>query len=1067
MDQAAFNSLEWRLVGPFRGGRVPAVAGHPTEPATFYFGACAGGVWKTTDGGIYWENVSDGYFNTSAIGAIAIAESDPNVIYAGTGETSIRGNVSFGDGVYKSTDGGKSWSHAGLQDSHAISTIRVHPKNPDLVYVAAFGHQWGPNEERGVFRSRDGGKSWEKVLYRAPNAGAIDLTMDPNNPRILVAALWDAQRYPHALRSGGPDSSIYRSTDGGDSWTEITRNQGLPKGVLGKIGVAISPARSGRIWALVEAEDGALFRSDDGGETWERVCEQGDLRRRAWYYIHIVADPSDADTVWVLNLKCWKSVDGGKTFTAIPTPHGDNQDLWIDPRNSERMIEGNDGGANVTFNGGRSWSSIYNQPTAQFYHVTTDNRVPYNIYGSQQDNTALAGPSASARGAITLNEWFQPGGGESGYIAVKPSDEDIVFGGAIGSGAGNGRLLRFNRRTKQSSIHTVWPEVQGMGRGAEALKYRFQWTFPISFSPHDPDTLYVTSNVVHRSTDDGMSWEQISPDLSHNDPETLKPSGGPITNDNTGAEAYGTIFAFVESPHERGFFWAGTDDGRIHTSEGGKEWQEVSIPGLERALISIIEVSPHDAATAYVAATRYKHDDFAPYIYKTSDYGRTWTKITDGIPDTEFTRVVREDPNRKGLLYAGTETSLYVSFDDGASWQRFQANLPVCPIHDVIVKGTDLIAATHGRSFWILDDLTPLHQLSDEILGQEAHLFQPRATSRFKNEGRLGDAGPMGHKSYGRFGGMLGSSYQRTKPNGEAEVQFLDAGKNPPDGVIVHYWLKDKPKGKVTLTVRDKGGELIRRFENAPAQETQAEGEPVTGEGMEAATTAEDAPTETLKVAAEPGMNRFVWNLRHASAKSISGLDPASAPMSLQSDALLGPVALPGAYTVELAVNGKTYSQQVEVETDPRISASAGDLEAQFDLLLRIRDKMSETHAAIDRVRGVRDQANAWAKRIDTQDVKDAAAALTTKLGEIEEALIQPKATDPRMFPSGLSEKLAALPGMISNADTRPAAQYTEVFDKLSGEIDAQLARLKEVIDKDVKEFNTVVKDAGVAPVGD
>ncbi|HEX5166606.1 MAG TPA: glycosyl hydrolase, partial [Thermomicrobiales bacterium] len=857
----------------------------------------------------------------------------------------------------------------------------------------------------------------------------------------------------------GEDSSIYRSTDGGDSWTEITRNPGLPTGVLGKIGVAISPAKAGRVWALIEADDGALFRSDDNGETWERVCDQGDLRRRAWYYIHIVADPSDENTVWVLNLKCWKSIDGGKTFTAIPTPHGDNQDLWIDPTDSNRMIEGNDGGANVTFNGGRSWSSIYNQPTAQFYHVTTDDRTPYTIFGSQQDNTALGGPSSSARGAITLNEWFQPGGGESGYIAIKPTDDNIIYGGAIGSGAGNGRLLRFDRRTKQSSIVTVWPEVTGMGRGAEALKYRFQWTFPISFSPHEENTLYVTSNVVHRSTDDGMTWEVISPDLSHNDPETLKPSGGPITRDNTGAEAYGTIFAFVESPHERGFFWAGTDDGRLHTSEGGKEWSEVSIPGLERALISIIEVSPHDAATAYVAATRYKHDDFAPYLYKTTDYGKSWTRITNGIPENDFTRTIREDPNQKGLLYAGTETGLYISFDDGENWQPFQSNLPVCPIHDVIVKGTDLIAATHGRSFWVLDDLTPLYQISAGLASEPAAVLAPRTVKRFRHEGRPGDPGPSGFKSYGRFGGMMGTSYQRTNEYGENVITFLDAGKNPPDGAVIHYWLKDTPKGKVTLTIRDGKGNLIRRFESKTDTTQQAETEPVTGEGYEGQTSGEDAPAESLKLPADAGMNRFVWNLRYANAKPAKGVDMAA-------DALLGPIAVPGKYTAELAVDGKTYSSEITIEADPRVGASAKDLQAQFDLLMQIRDKQSETHVAITTIRTIKEQLDGWSARATDAGQKEQATALRDKLVAIEEVLVQPKASDPRQFPNGLNDKLAALPGMISNADTRPANQYTEVFKKLSGEVDEQLSKLKDVLSKDVKAFNDAVRSADVVAVG-
>ena len=1038
MNEALLNSLEWRLVGPFRGGRVPAVAGHPTETGTFYFGACAGGVWKTTNAGDYWENISDGYFKTAAVGALALAPSDPNVIYVGMGETSIRGDVSHGDGVYKSTDGGQTWQHVGLADTHAISTIRVHPNDPDLVYVAALGHVWGPNPDRGVYRSKDGGATWELLLHISPKAGAIDLAMDPLNPRILYAAMWDAQRYPHALRSGGPDSGIYKTVDGGDTWENLTSNPGLPTGTLGKIGVAVS-AKPGRVWALVEADDGALFRSENGGATWQRVCDNGDLRRRAWYYMHIVADPQDGDTVYVLNLKFWKSIDGGRTFTAIPTQHGDNQDLWIDPNDSQRMIEGNDGGANISLNGGKSWSTIYNQPTAQFYHVTTDDRSPYRLYGSQQDNTALSVPSSSIRGAITETEYFEPGGGESGYIAIKPDDNNIVYGGAIGSGAGNGRLLRFDQRTMETRIVTPWPEVQGMGRGAGSMKYRFQWTFPIVFSPHDPNTLYATSNVVHRTRDEGMSWEVISPDLSHNDPETLVASGGPITRDNTGAEAYGTIFAFIESPHEPGVYWAGSDDGRVHISrDGGESWDDVSIPGSllpDRPMISVIEPSPHDQSTVYIAATRYKHDDFAPYLYKTTDDGATWTKITNGIPDTDFTRVIREDPNRKGLLYAGTETGVYVSFDDGANWQRFNGNLPVVPVYDLMIKGTDLLAATHGRSFWILDDLSALHQMDSATADQPATLFAPRVTKRIKVLGRLGDPSAETY-SYGRAGGMAMTSRQRPNALGGTDVQFFDAGKNPPDGAIVHYWLKDSPSS-VSLTFRDADGNAIRHF---------------SSDGS----TVEGLPAEALKVSAAEGANRFVWDLRVPGAAPISGIDPTFTS-GLNRDALIGPVVAPGSYTVDLAVDGTTYSQPLTIEPDPRVSGNQADLEAQFDLLIKIRDKINETHAAVDRIHSIRGQVRQATSRIDDDAAITAGEQIIEKLAPIEEALAQPRSTDPRQFPNGLNDKLAALPGMISNADTRPPKQYYEVFEKLSDEVDEQLEALNAVIDSDIAKFNEML----------
>ncbi|HEX3723354.1 MAG TPA: glycosyl hydrolase, partial [Nitrolancea sp.] len=705
VQSSLLTSLRYRLIGPHRGGRVVAVAGDVSDPMTFYFGACAGGVWKTTDGGQYWRNISDGFFTTAAVGAITVSESDPNVIYAGTGEATIRGNVSHGDGVYKSTDGGRSWTNVGLRDTRHIGKIAIHPSDPDRVYVAAFGHAWGPNAERGVFRSTDGGTHWEKVLYVSPRAGSHDLSLDRNNPRIIYAAIWQAQRFPHSLESGGPECGLWRSMDGGNSWEEITRNPGLPQGMLGKIGVVASPAKAGRVWALVEAEDGAVFRSDDFGENWVRLSEQSLLRTRPWYYMHITADPQDADTVWIQNYSLWKSIDAGASFNRIPTPHGDEHALWFNPHNPRRIIEGNDGGACVSFNGGASWSSIYNQPTAQLYHVITDDDEPYRVYGSQQDNTAISLPSRSVDGAIHERDWFAPGGGESGYIAIKPDDSNlIVASGPAGRRAYNDIMTLYDRRTGQKWNNTVWPELYGWGAGAEVLKYRFQWTFPIHFSKHDPDVLYVCSNYVHRSTDLGASWEVISPDLTRNDPTKLKASGGPVTRDNTGAEVYCTIFALAESPLKAGPLWAGSDDGLVHVSlDRGQSWRDVTPPDLpEWALISIIETSPHDANTAFIAATRYKLDDNAPYLYKTTDAGNSWTRIVDGIPDGEFTRVIREDPNQRGLLYAGTETGLYVSFDAGGHWERMGGNLPVAPIADLAIKGVELVVATHGRSFWIL-----------------------------------------------------------------------------------------------------------------------------------------------------------------------------------------------------------------------------------------------------------------------------------------------------------------------------------------------------------------------------
>ena len=749
VDPRLMESLRWRCIGPPRGGRVVAAAGDPCDPMVFYFGAVGGGVWKTTDGGTYWEPVSDEYFNTAAVGALAVSDSDPNVIYAGTGESCIRGNVTHGDGVYRSTDAGKTWKHVGLEDTRHIARVRVHPTNPDLVYVAALGHAFGPNEERGVFRSKDGGDTWEKVLYKSDKAGAVDLSLDASNPRIMYAAVWETLREPFKFTSGGPDSGLYKSTDGGDTWTDITCNQGLPEGAKGRIGVAASPAKPGRVWAIIEAEKRGLYRSDDGGETWEHVNDDGNLLQRPWYYAHVYADPQDANTCYVLNLNMWKSTDGGKSFVRVTTPHGDNHELWIDPRNPKRMVQGNDGGACVTFNGGDTWSTIYNQLTSQFYHLTTDDQFPYRVYATQQDNSAISVPSRTNTGAIPWSDCYAVGSSESGHIAVDPKDPNIIYSGAIGSSPGGGdSLLRYDHSIRQTRIVSVWPEYQ-WGTGVKDHKYRFQWTYPIVFSPHDPDVLYITGEYVFRSDNGGESWEIISPDLTRGDESKMEASGGPLTLDTTMVEHYGTIFAFAESQHEKGVFWVGSDDGLVHISrDGGDSWDDVTPDGLpEWTRIDIIEVSPHDPATAYMSGTRYKWDDNRPLLYKTSNYGQTWTKITDGIPEDDFTRVVREDPVTQGLLYAGTETRVYVSFDDGGSWQTLRGNMPVTPISDLVVKGDDLVVATNGRSFWILDDLPALRQLSGADAGERG---DPAAA-------RGGPEGPpsRGRRQAGRRGQEL------------------------------------------------------------------------------------------------------------------------------------------------------------------------------------------------------------------------------------------------------------------------------------------------------------------------
>ena len=1010
VDTSLYNALEWRSIGPFRGGRVTAVAGHADQPSTFYFGATGGGVWRTTDGGLTWQPISDKEFRTGSIGAIDVAPSDPNVVYVGTGESPIRGNVSPGDGMYRSTDAGKTWVPSGLRDAGQIGAIRVHPTNPDLVYVAVLGHAFGPNPERGVFRSKDGGRTWDKILFRSDSAGAIDLAMDPVNPRILFAAFWQARRGPWYMSSGGPGSGLFKSTDGGDTWKEITRNEGLPKGVIGKIGVTVSGANHDRVWAIVEAEDGGVFRSDDGGATWRRTNEERNLRQRAWYYTHIHADPKDPETVYVLNTGFYRSVDGGRTFTAIRTPHGDNHALWIAPNDPMRMIEGNDGGANVSYNGGVSWTGQDNQPTAQFYHVTTTTHFPYRVCGSQQDNSSVCTAARTDGGGITEKDWYEVGGGESGWIVARQDDPDIVYAGSYSY------LSRLDVRTHQERDVTPWPE-NPMGWGAADLKYRLQWTFPIALSPFNPRVLYAGAQVVFRSTNEGQSWDVISPDLTRNDKSRQGPSGGPITKDNTSVEYYNTVFVIAPSARDSSLIWVGTDDGEVQiTRDAGKTWSNVTPPARdlpEWSLISSVEPSPHDAGTAYVAATRYKLDDFRPYVFKTTDYGRTWRKLVTGIPDGHFIRVVREDPVRRGLLYAGGEFGVYVSFDDGAGWQTLQRNLPIVPIHDLVVKDNDLVAATHGRAFWILDDLTPLHQLADSVARAARFLFTPRDPYRMGGGGGFGGA-----------------------PTG--------VGANPPSGTVVFFYLKDKPDSaaEVRLDFLDARDSLIRRFTTRPKE-----------------------PGDSLKVRA--GMNRFVWNLRYPEASRFQG-------MIFWAGGTQGPVAVPGTYKVRLTAGDWSQTRGFTLKKDPRGTATPDDYQRQFDLLIRIRDRVSAANDAVKRIRDVKEALDGAATRARGMPgdagrrIAQLADSIKGRLSTIEAEIYQVKnrsSQDPLNYPIRLNNKIAALAGVAASADAAPTDQSLQVFEQLSAALQVQLDRLKAVLDADIPAFNKLVKDSDVPAV--
>ena len=1007
--------LQYRMIGPFRGGRVTAVAGVPSQPNVYYFGATGGGVWKTTDGGVNWEPVSDKFFKTGSVGAIDVSPSDPNVIYVGMGESPVRGNVSHGDGVYRSTDAGKTWKHVGLSDSRQIGRVRIHPKNADVAYVAAMGHLWGPNRERGVFRTKDGGKTWQNILFRSEKAGAFDISFDAADPNTIYAAFWQVQRTPYSLISGGEGSSVYKSTDGGDTWADISKNRGMPAGVLGKIGVSVSAVNPNRVFAMIEAKDGGLYRSDDAGETWQRVSDNANIRQRPWYYTRVYADTQNADTVYVLNVGFHKSIDGGRTFTTIGVPHGDNHDLWIAPNNNARMIEGNDGGANVSNDGGRNWTE-QDQPTAQFYRVAVDNDFPYNIYGAQQDNSTVKIRSRSNEFAITESDWHDVGGGESGWIAPHPENSDIVFAGSYG-----GFLTRYDHRTRQQRNINVYPE-NPMGAGAEAMKYRFQWNFPILFSPHKTDgkyPLYAGGNILFRSMDEGQSWQAISPDLTRNDKSKQGTSGGPITQDNTSVEYYSTIFTVAESPVTAGVIWAGSDDGLVHvTRDGGKNWTNVTPSGIPEAIqINSIEASPHDAATGYFAGTAYKSDDYKPYIFKTNDYGKTWRKIVTGIADDAFTRVVREDPNRRGFLYAGTETGMYLSANDGDAWQSLHLNLPVVPITDLAVhkRDKDLIVATQGRSFYVLDNLPLLYQIADATRA-DAFLFKPEDAYR--------QAG--------------GGGFQIP---GNATV-----GANPPNGVVTHYWLKTKPK-EVTLEYVDAGGKVIRKFTGKP---------PVEGQPAPPPTPGADPVLST-----DIGLNRFVWNYRLANATGLPGL-------IMWGGSLAGPRVTPGNYQVRLSVDGKTVStESFSIKADPRLRTTQEDFQKQFDFLSKTGAKLSATHAAILEIRDLRKQLEDLSGRLkaDQKDLKDKAAEIAKKLTAVEEELMQTKirsGQDALNYPIKLNNKLAALASSVDGSDDPPTSQSYDVYNDLTGKIDEQLSLLTGIKSQDIAAFNKAYSEKGL-----
>ena len=1006
-DQTLYNGMEWRLVGPFRGGRAGTVCGVVGNPNLYYMGTAGGGVWKTEDAGSSWECISDGFFGGS-IGAVAVSESDPNIIYVGEGEQTLRGNVSSGNGLWKSMDGGKTWQFTGLKGSEHIARIRIHPKDPNTVYVAAIGNLWIPNETRGVYRSTDGGQNWERILYVSDKAGAGDLILDPNNPRVLYASTWQMKRNGYRMDSGGPDSRLFKSTDGGDNWTDISERKGLPGFPWGISGIAVSPVNSERIWVIIEAAEGGVFRSDDGGKTWAKVNENRALRQRAWYYSRIYADTQNEDKVYVMNVSYGVSSDGGKTFELKNAPHGDHHDLWIDPLNNQRMIIADDGGAQVSNDGGNNWSTYYNQPTAQFYRVTTDNQFPYRIYGAQQDNSTVRIAHRTNGNAITEQDWEPTAGGESAHLAPDPLNNEIVYGGTY-----KGYMMMEDHGLGQTRSVNIWPDNPA-GSGVEVMKYRFNWNFPIAFSIHNPKKLYAGSNYLHATTNGGQSWEVISPDLSRGLPETIKSSGGPITQDNTGAEFYANLFAIAESPLEEGVIWTGSDDGLIHVSrDNGTTWENVT-PGASLSpklnMINCIDASPFKKGTAYVAATSYKFGDYTPYLYKTEDYGKSWKLITRGIPKNYYTRAIRSDKVREGLLYAGTEWGMFLSFDDGESWSPFQLNLPITSIRDLHVRDNDLIAATHGRSFWMIDDLTPLHQLSAEVKNSTFFLYKPDRAYRMPQSG------------WGR-------------------PDSLKEGSNHPNGAIINFYIgKLADTDTVELEILQANGSPIRKFSNkAKAQKHQPEA------------------TEPLKV--KSGGNRFVWDLRYPGFVSFEGMVLYSSPNN-------GPKAVPGEYKVRLSYKGQVSEASFQIEKDPRLPNSTADFQKQFDFLIAVRDEVSRANSAIVRIRKVeKDLKYLKEKAAEKPELMEMARAFEEKLETIENNIHMTKnqsRQDPLNYGIRINNRLAFLLADSQRGDYPPTEQSLAFFAEIKKELQQELSALDALLATEVDKINTRVQDAGI-----
>ena len=1028
-DQSLYNSIEYRLIGPFRGGRAGTAVGVLNNPNLYYMGTAGGGVWKTQDSGSTWEPISDGYFGGS-IGAIAVSESDENIIYVGEGEQTLRGNVSSGHGMWKSTDAGETWKYIGLPKSEHISRIRIHPENPDIVYVGVIGNLWKPNTERGLYKTNDGGLTWEKILYVSDKAGIGDIVIDPNNSRIIYATTWQMKRNGYRMDSGGPDSKIFRSYDSGMTWEDISEFNGLPSFPWGIVGVAISPVNSKRIWVMVEADNGGLFRSDDGGNNWEKVNSNRALRQRAWYYTRIYADTQNEDKVFVLNVSYGVSTDGGKTFTLKNAPHGDHHDLWIDPNNNMRMVMADDGGAQVSNDGGDNWSTYFNQPTAQFYRVSTDNSFPYRIYGAQQDNSTVRIKHRTSSSSITERDWEPSAGGESAHLAPDPKNNDIVFGGTY-----KGYMMMQDHSNGQIRSVNVWPDNPA-GSGAEVMKYRFNWNFPVMFSPNDPNKLYAGSNYLHVSENSGQTWKTISPDLTRNIPETIMSSGGPITQDNTGAEYYANIFAVAESKLEEGVIWVGSDDGLIHiTKDGGETWENITPPkklSPELNMINSIDPSPFKKGKAYIAATSYKFGDYTPYLYKTEDYGKSWKLITDGINSSYYTRVVRSDKKREGLLYAGTEWGMYISFDDGNSWSKFQLNLPVTSIRDLEVKDNDLVVATHGRSFWIIDDLTPLHQLNEYNHDDDAILFKPDLSYRMAQSGGW------------------------NRPNN------LLSGQNHPNGVIINYYIKELQEDDyLRIDIENKDGSIIRSFTNNQDKYSQVGnndksimvGNPVLSNPNDIDNALSSDNLESLSP--KNGGNRLIWDMRYPGFKSFEG-------MVLYSSPNVGPKATPGKYNIKMTYNDMVFQEEFEIVKDPRVKISQADYQDQLEFLIDVRDEVSKANQQIIDIRRIKNNMSfILDKTKDNNELQEMINKYLDDISVVENNIHMTKnqsRQDPLNFGIRINNRIAFLLADSQRGDYPPTDQSKEFFSQVKEELDIEVTNLKAIIEKHSQKIEEYLK---------